>query len=399
VTGQLDDGKKCLAVFLDLAKAFDTVSHILLLEKLLRMGIRGKEYGWFKSYISNREYSVKMGNEISGIVTTQYGVPQGSVLGPTLFLIYINDLCKMDKTDKIIAYADDTVLVFTADEWTETFIRANGGLNAVGQWMRENLLTVNVDKTKYTTFSITAALQPEKELELTLHGCATVTNECKCKNLERVDSYKYLGLFIDRHLRWNDHVTCTVKRLRKMFYIFRILRNILDIAVFRTIYYAMVQGILEYGIIGWGGMAKSQLLPLERTQKTIIKIMYKWPKRYSTDALYRDSYLLDIRQMYMRTILTYIHRNTHEYEPDYVFLQSTRNRTNLRVPKMRTAFAQRFYNFLAPRLYNKILPEINEKIVYDDERRMEPRFKRHVTQWLMKKGRVESTNILLQVLK
>ncbi|CAH2236938.1 jg23386 [Pararge aegeria aegeria] len=122
VVRHIDDGEKCLAIFLDLAKAFDTVSIPILIQKLEQLGIRGLQLQLLKSYLSNRHQSVKIGNVISRALPINHGVPQGSILAPTLFLIYINELCKLNIANgKIMSFADDTVLMIWGRSWEVVF--------------------------------------------------------------------------------------------------------------------------------------------------------------------------------------------------------------------------------------------------------------------------------------
>jgi hypothetical protein len=377
---------------LDLAKAFDTVSHSILLKKLTNMGIGNGSYTWIKSYIANRTQEVRIGEEHSGMRTVGYGVPQGSILGPTLFLMYINGLYTDSDIGEAIAFADDTVLIYGGNTWSETFAKAHEGLQRAKKWMDYNLLTLNTEKTKYTTFSIDGRQQPQPELTLGIHDCTgRVGCGCTCPTLERVDCYKYLGVYIDKHLRWDSHVDQTLKKCRKMIYVFKILRDVFNTRILRTIYFAMVQSILEYGIIGWGGMSKTLLQPLERAQRLVIKVMYRRCREYPTEELHRESGFLTIRQLYVRTILTYIHNEQSNFQPNHVLTHNTRSRSQLRPPHTRTSFAQRNYTFLAPRMYNIVIPQLGHIV---NARNL----KTLITRWLRERGGVETSQTLLNII-
>ncbi|CAG9112155.1 unnamed protein product [Plutella xylostella] len=144
VVRKLDSNCKCIGIFLDLAKAFDTVSIPTLLDKLERVGFRDGSLKLFNSYLTNRQQMVRIGDHSSTLKTVNFGVPQGSILGPSLFLVYINDLCNLNiSKGSIISFADDTTLIFHGESWEDVARTAENGLKAVTEWLRSNLLTLN----------------------------------------------------------------------------------------------------------------------------------------------------------------------------------------------------------------------------------------------------------------
>ena len=154
---------------MDLLKAFDTVNHQLLLEKLYNYGIRGSAYNLIKSYLNNRQQRVKLNKVSSQLETVGMGVPQGIILGPLLFLLYINDLLQNIPENSIVAYADDTAVVTTAKTWKEVETKINESLYIISTWRALNKLSLNTDKTFYIEFDNKVDSTP-KILNINIQG-------------------------------------------------------------------------------------------------------------------------------------------------------------------------------------------------------------------------------------
>lgn len=363
VTSHLDKERKSIGLFLDLQKAFDTVSLPILLKRLENLGIRGTAHKWFEDYLVNRNQKVRVGDHISESARCTYGVPQGSALGPSLFLAYINELC--DKTIKnadILMFADDTVLLCYGKTWSEAKKVVEEGLKQITSWLEDNLLSLNIEKTNYVCFSINKSTTPEPDFAIKIHtypcNRPLYTGRCNCSVLNRVNKVKYLGVHIDEHLRWDNHISATTSRIRKLIYVFKQLREVADTDLLIQTYKSLCQSVLGYCICSWGAACKSNIITLERAQRAIIKIILSLPRRTSTTEIYKQSNLLTVRKLFISESLCRYHSNT----PASVVIDAEpARRRPLLCPTttVRTTFAQLRYDYLAPRIYNQFEGEIN----------------------------------------
>lgn len=270
----------------------------MLVEKLERVGIRGVALSIFGSFLSDRVQRVKIDKFVSSDAVVKFGVPQGSILGPSLFLIYVNDLCSMNfKNGKIISYADDTALVFSGDTWNDVRLHAEEGLLKINRWLTQNLLTLNVSKTAFLQFSLPGA--KPSGLNIKVHSCGTVNNECSCLTLSQSGTMKYLGVVLDEKMSWYSHIELVSTRTRKLIWIFKNLRHVADFELIKRIYFALGQSVIAYCIGVWGAACKTRMLCLERAQRSLLKTMTFRPFRFPTAELYKSCQVLSVRQLYV----------------------------------------------------------------------------------------------------
>jgi hypothetical protein len=362
IAQNLDKKRKCLGIYLDLAKAFDTVSAPILLYKMERIGVRGNCLRLFESYLSQRFQRVQIGKYISSDCPVTYGVPQGSVLGPSLFLIYINDLCNMKVNNcQIFTFADDTALMFHGVSWEETRTKAESGLQLVMQWLEKSKLTLNISKTKFITFGITNKSIPLNDFKISAHTCGyynmqTVNCNCRCVSLERVNTLRYLGVILDSTLTWIPHLHMLVDRCRKLIFIFKKLRHVGDSKLIKTVYYALIQSVLSYCIRVWGGAKKTHILKLERAQRALLKVMMFKPYRFPTSELYFLSDVLSVRQLFVVDTILLQHKKLYF---SYNKIQTRRRDKVCTTVSGKTCFINKFQYFLGPYVYNKINKHLN----------------------------------------
>jgi len=337
---------KCtIATFLDLAKAFDTIPHDRLILKLEATGIRGAALAFFQNYLSNRIQYVRVNGVLSEPEIIKIGIPQGTVLGPILFLLYINDLYTINENCEMISYADDTVILYSAPNWSEAKQGAEQCLNSVKKWLNTNLLTLNINKTKFITFSITKGTQPQfQTLDLTDNA-----------KIYKVENIKYLGIMIDQHLRWDAHAEYISQKLRKLIHIFYLLRNILHKSLLRMVYTALAESILRYGIVAWGSLLPKSLHKLQISQNILLKVMLGLDRRFSTDLLYANHDILNIRALYIHTLLCSIHKNRFKMiSVSHNYTTRANVQSHLTRNIYTKSICQRQSNFDGPKYYNTL---------------------------------------------
>ena len=279
ISNSLANGKHVLGIFIDLSKAFDTLDHSILLHKLYTYGIRGTAHSLLKSYLSDRKQVVVYNGTVSNSCDIHYGVPQGSILGPLLFLLYVNDLmnCYTDLDTKFVLYADDTNIFISGPSKEKTFTKANMVLQKISEYMRCNLLHINMSKCCYIHF------RPTSESDDT---CAR-TRPFADKNdksraifiggnkIKKVNSAKFLGVIIDDQLNWDQHVQHLTKKLRSITGALCRIRKSIPNSLYLKLYSALFESHLTYGISVWGVSLKDNASDkLFVTQKQCIRVLF-----------------------------------------------------------------------------------------------------------------------------
>ena len=257
-------------IFLDFSKAFDTVNHKILLDKLFKYGIRGIPRQWFTNYLSNRQQYVKINDSESSLMDITCGIPQGSTLSPLLFLLYINDLPKCSTKLHFRIFADDTNIFFSSNNPKELENIINDEMENVLQYCILNRLSINFKKTNYMIVAT-----PRKKVNINITVC----------NIQRKSQLKYLGVFIDDHLQWGAQIQHANNKIAKNTGIIVKLRHYLPLSILKQLYYNIIFPYLNYGLMSWGSAAKTRLSTLKTKQNKCIRIMF-FASRYESATPY-----------------------------------------------------------------------------------------------------------------
>ena len=246
-----------LGVFIDLSKAFDTVDHSILLKKLELYGITDRNYAWIKSYLSNRLQYIQIDeNSRTEFCVVKCGVPQGSILGPLLFLLYVNDLKNASSVLDPIMFADDTNLFYTHSNIQKLFSTMNEELASINQWFTSNKLSLNAKKTKYSFFH-----KPSKKDDIPLMlPKLTISNHV----IERQEFIKFLGVLLDENLNWKEHIKYTENKIAKNLGLLYKARLFLERNALLALYYSYIQTYINYANIAWGSTCRTNLIKINR---------------------------------------------------------------------------------------------------------------------------------------
>ena len=323
VRNTLDNKRFGCGIFIDLQKAFDTVNHKILLSKLEHYGVRGCALEWFRSYLSDRKQYVSVNGSDSNLLSITCGVPQGSVLGPLLFLIYINDLPNASKKLKFYLFADDTNIYCESKDLPNLFKIANKELRAIKRWLDANRLSLNIDKTNYIIFHSSSR-----------NISSDSTIKIGKKHIKRVKFVKFLGLLLDEHLSWKYHLSELSKKLARTCGIFFKIRNLLPLDVLLCLYNALFLSFLQYGLIVWGQTYASYVDPIFRLQKKAVRAISFQPRLSPSLPIFKDLKLLKLSEIFELRLLIFVFDSVtktspscfHNFYSVHLFISITQDR-------------------------------------------------------------------------
>lgn len=298
-----------VAVFLDFKRAFETVNRKLLLSKLEKMGIRGTVLVWIESYLTGRRQKTRYINSASNVMDNDFGVPQGSVLGPLLFVLFINDIVKSIKNCKVHLFADDTLIYLYGENINDVINAVNQDLKDIFFWLCDNSLKVNIDKCKYMI------LGKKHVLSRLQMGDSIVLNN---KKLEKVSEIKYLGFIIDESLTFKCNSDYIIKKVAKKIYFLRRISNYLSMFSRILVYKTIIAPHFEYCATLQLYLNNNDIQKLQKMQNKAMRIILKCNRYTPIDTMLNVLNFLNVRQRIVLKALQFIFKIKHGMAPRYL---------------------------------------------------------------------------------
>ena len=338
----LDNRKSVISVLIDYSKAFDTVNIPILLTKLFQYGIRGSSHRLLSSYLSNRKQFISIGNSSSELVNVTIGVPQGLVLRPLLFLIYVNEIPLLSENFHPTLFADDCTLSFIGSNIDELVNMCNRELVTFKHWSDSNRLTLNLSKTKCLFISNIGDL-PE--------NCILLNNDV----IEQIDNVNFLGIIIDDKMKFDCHIKHISSKISKSIGIMYSIRDMVPSRCLKMIYFSLVQSYFQYCLPIFGAAYATHLETLKILQKRAIRIVNNASYDAHTEPLFSRSKILKTDDLYLHSVACFAYKNQNildNYRRPHTHY--TRHRHLLLPPLQRLRSSSQSVYFNMTELWDKI---------------------------------------------
>jgi hypothetical protein len=373
ISKEINNKNFVLTVFLDLRKAFDVVSHPILLKKLSKFGINGVALSWFENYLFNRTQRVEINGAFSSLKTIDISVLQGSILGPILFLCFINDLPKC--TDLLtLLFADDAAVSGSNKDLNILINKINTELKSLSRWFRANKMAVNVSKTKFMIFKPAGVFIDESVGNRVIFddNDEGLNDASKIFSIDRVfdkntnledRTFKFLGLYLDENLSFNEHCKKLINKISNSIYIMNRVKNLLPSKYMKTLYFTLVHPHLLYCLPIYGCTTGKNIGSLEKMQKRAVRIVVKADYLAHTAPIFESLGIMPLKTLLEFNQGLLMHSVIHNYAPpsllsiwnfDRQHDRTLRNTNDIHVPFARTDQTKRLPYCYFPKLWNSL---------------------------------------------
>lgn len=349
----LDNGKHVRTILIDLTKAFDSIDHTLLLRKLSSLGIQRKELNWFSEYLSGRSQRVCIESTYSEWANITKGVPQGSILGPLLFLIFVNDLPDVVTKCSINLYADDTTIYYSDRDPVKVQSVLNTDLDLIANWIKINGLPINVAKTQFMILSRRAMKPENSSIKIELQGT----------EITKTDTIKYLGLLIDSNLSWKSHTDYVRRKSLAAIACIRRFSRYLPVLTRKILFSSLVLPHLDYCSVVWHSCNSSISQKVEQVQNYGMRVILGKPPLTRSSPLRQQLNWTTLHQRCHSNMLCQVHRCTLKLAPNYLsskfmfnssMYTNTRGAINLHINQPKSEFYRSSFEYQGAFHYNRL---------------------------------------------
>ena len=362
---EMDKGDIPICFFLDLSKAFDTLDHSILIEKLKYYGIKNKSLDLLTHYLTNRQQYVDFNDTMSNFLTITTGVPQGSILGPLLFLIYVNDIANASILFKFILFADDTTLKTTVNIAKKDQRKAKGinntinyELDKINIWLKSNKLSLSTEKTKFMVFHQTNKVIPKLNFKIS------------SISIEKVNEFSFLGLNLDSKLNWSAHLRKLSGKLNRAIGIMNKLKYLVPKEIKILLYNSFILSQINYCTLTWGFKIET----LNSYQKSAVRIITNSDYLAHSEPLLKELNILKFKDIFTQRLIKfyfkYLNNDLPKYFLDIEFKQNieihrhdTRSKEEIHLNKTGHVFADNCLRNHIPKFLNNLNEMVRSKFV------------------------------------
>lgn len=332
----IDKGNYVVVLQFDLSKAFDTLDINYIVSKLFNLGIRGNILEWLHSYLINRKIIVKIGTHFSDEYNVSLGVPQGSVLGPLLFILYVNDLPNYIKSGIVTMFADDSTIAVTDPNVDNLNNKITDVLDAFTAWCDRNRLILNTTKTTYINFYN--------------------RKPCPLQNFNFSSQSKFLGIVLDADLSWRSQIDIICKKLNQAYFAIIQMKNVCEKTGLLNIYYSLAYSHISFSIMCWGSATERDRVFI--CQKKLIRLIFNLKPGDSCVQTFKSNKLLTTPSIYIYKCLCFVKRNLHLFKTNSSYHNYNTRRNDLVLPPHNSTLYEKSPSYLCIKLYNSLPEEI-----------------------------------------